>query len=77
MCHLQCTNPKHSSPLQSIACVDLTEDMECPLCFLKFPKGVIQVHCDLCLENLQRLTEEGQRERGTSGEDYHDVVILD
>lgn len=63
--------------------VDLTEDMvECPLCWFRFPKSIIQIHSDLCSEDLEQFTAErekrfSQEERGACGAGCQDVVVLD
>ena len=58
----------------SRACIiDLTEDMvECPLCWFKFPRSIIQTHCDLCSEDLEQARTFSLEEPGAC-----EVVVLD
>ena len=58
--------------------IDLTEDVgECPLCWFKFPRSIIQTHCDLCFEDLERFSLEQAETFSLDEPGACEVVVLD
>ena len=58
--------------------IDLTEDVvECPLCWFKFPRSIIQTHCDLCSEDLERFSLEQAETFSLDEPGACEVVVLD